>query len=279
MTSFQMDSSRRGQVRLPPTEQVWIYLVGTGGTGSYLAQSLARLAWHARTRGIQVHLTFIDPDRVEEKNVGRQLFCPAELGLSKAETLATRFNAAFGLRICAMACPVAQASLEIPPGSRPDQRLILGAVDTHLARRDIHALVTRWRAWWCDAGNEAVAGRVYIGNWDKVPLAHASGLDALGWCHGLPLPSVQDSGLLEPDTAETTPLSCADLTAQDVQSLMINQMMAAVVAQYATDFVLHRRLTTYRSVVSLDPPTVVSAPITEAALVTLGLSASAITHR
>ena len=54
---------------------------------------------------------------------------------------------------------------------------------------------------------------------------------------------------------------------------MINQLMAAVAAQYATDFVLHRRLTTHCSVVSLDPPTMVSAPITEAALVTLGITA------
>ena len=272
MNPFQMDTSRRGQVRLPPTNEVWVYLIGTGGTGSYLAQSLARLAWHARTRGIQVHLTFIDPDQVEEKNVGRQLFCLPEVGLSKAETLAARFNAAFGLRIRAIPCPVAEASLESPYGSRTDQRLILGAVDNHLARHYIHHLVTRWRAWWCDAGNEAVAGRVYVGNLDQRQLAHASGLDALGWCRGLPLPSLQDPGLLEAEMAQTPALSCADLTAQDAQSLMINQMMAAVASQYATDFVLHRRLNTYRSVVSLDPPTVMSAPITEAALVVLGLS-------
>ena len=156
MTLWQMDTSRRGQVRLPPTGEINIYLVGTGGTGSFLAQSLARLAWHARTRGVQVELTFVDPDRVEEKNVGRQLFCLAEGGHYKAETLATRFNAAFGLRICAVPYPVAVAALEVPAGSRPDQRLVLGAVDTHLARRDIYQLVTRWRSWWCDAGKESL---------------------------------------------------------------------------------------------------------------------------
>jgi hypothetical protein len=51
---------------------------------------------------------------------------------------------------------------------------------------------------------------------------------------------------------------------------MINQLMATVVAQYTTDFVLHRRLTIYGTVVSLDPPTVVSMPISEASLATLG---------
>jgi hypothetical protein len=52
---------------------------------------------------------------------------------------------------------------------------------------------------------------------------------------------------------------------------MMNQMMAAVADQYAADFVLHRRLTTYRTVISLDPPTVTSSLITENALATFGV--------
>jgi PRTRC genetic system ThiF family protein len=264
MTPFAIDTSRRGQVRLPPTSEVWLYLVGTGGTGSYLAQSLARLAYQARTKGIQVHLTFIDPDRVEAKNVGRQLFCPAEVGQFKAETLALRFNAAFGLDIRAVPHPVEALSLKA--SGRAGQCLVMGAVDNHLARQAIHRLVTQHRVWWCDAGNEAVAGRVYMGNLVHGAMANTPGLDAFGWCQGLPLPSVQDPGLLEPEAGSVPMLSCAELTMQDTQSLMINQLMATVAAQYATDFVLHRRLTTYRTVVSLDPPTVVSTPITDMAL-------------
>lgn len=147
-------------------------------------------------------------------------------------------------------------------------------MDNHLARQGIHRLVTHHRAWWCDAGNEAVAGRVYIGNVGSEAMAHLPGLDAFGWCRGLPLPSVQDPGLLAPEPTIVPTLSCADLTMQDAQSLMINQLMATVAAQYATDFVLHRRLTTYRTVVSLDPPTVISAPITEATLAMFGSSAT-----
>lgn len=126
MSCFGVDTSRRGQVRLSPTDEVWIYLIGTGGTGSYLAMALARLAYHARTKGIQVHLTFVDPDRVESKNVGRQLFCPAEVGQFKAETLALRFNAAFGLSIRAVPRPVEVLSLE--PNIQAGQRLVLEGV-------------------------------------------------------------------------------------------------------------------------------------------------------
>lgn len=276
MTFLGIDTSRRGQVFLPPTDAVWLYLVGTGGTGSYLAQSLARLAWHARAKGIQVFLTFIDPDRVEHKNVGRQLFCPAEVGMFKAETLALRFNAALGLAIRAVPRPIqAIDSLDLPAGlsAQAGRVLMLGAVDNHLARQSLSEIAHKYRVWWCDAGNEAVAGRVFIGNLTARDMQGATGLslDAFGWCRGLPLPSLQDPDLLHPEPAPPpTALSCADLTARDAQSLMINQMMASVMAQYATDFVLHRRLTSYRTVVSLDPPTMVSSLISDASLAALG---------
>jgi PRTRC genetic system ThiF family protein len=269
MNTFPIDASRRGQVQLAPTKDVWVYLVGTGGTGSYLAQSLARLAWHARTKGIQVNLTFIDPDRVAQKNVGRQLFCPAEVGMYKAETLALRFNAALGLAIRAVPNAVQALSFN-PPTNTPDRVLVMGAVDNHLARQALSELAHKYRVWWCDGGNEAMAGRVFIGNFTARDMHGNRGLDAFGWCRGLPLPSLQDPDLLHPEpTPPPTALSCADLTARDEQSLMVNQMMASVMAQYATDFVLYRRLTTYRTIISLDPPTVVSNLITEASLAVL----------
>jgi len=35
---------------LPPNQPIWIGLAGCGGTGSHIAQSLARLAIHVRER-------------------------------------------------------------------------------------------------------------------------------------------------------------------------------------------------------------------------------------
>ena len=43
-------------------------------------------------------LVLIDPDRVEEKNIGRQaLFAPADIGQPKAECVARRLNAALAV--------------------------------------------------------------------------------------------------------------------------------------------------------------------------------------
>jgi len=111
-----------------------IVLVGAGGTGSFLAQDLARLAWHARQRhDTRVQLAFIDPDVVEPDNLGRQNFVPAELGQPKARALAFRYSAGFGLDIAYAVQPFSPGLVQ-----RPDNRgfnLVLGAVDNAPARQ------------------------------------------------------------------------------------------------------------------------------------------------
>ncbi|MCP4517833.1 MAG: hypothetical protein GY824_21725, partial [Delftia sp.] len=95
-----LNIAKRIPLELGRVDHVNLVLVGCGGTGSFLALHLARLAWHAREQhGIEVALTFIDPDRVEARNVGRQNFVPAEIGACKAQSLASRYGLAFGLRI------------------------------------------------------------------------------------------------------------------------------------------------------------------------------------
>src|SRR5437764_237259 len=79
--------------------RVHLYLVGLGGTGSFLARHMACLASLLHAAGKQVTLTFVDPDRVEPVNIPRQNFCQAELGRNKAQTLASRFSAALGMEI------------------------------------------------------------------------------------------------------------------------------------------------------------------------------------
>jgi PRTRC genetic system ThiF family protein len=215
-----LDRSRRGTVLLPPADTFYLYLIGTGGTGSHLALALARLAWHAKRLGKNVNLTFVDPDTVEEKNVGRQLFCPAEIGYAKAETLAMRLNAAFGLAIHAIPTALLPATLPAQgyttePNGYRHHSLFIGAVDNHLARRAIARVATDQRAWWLDLGNETHSGRVYIGNIaEPERLETLVQIDSFGLCAGLPLPALQDPALLEAPPPEAPDLSCADLTAR-----------------------------------------------------------------
>ncbi|MBU1877837.1 MAG: ThiF family adenylyltransferase, partial [Chloroflexi bacterium] len=146
-----------------------IVLVGCGGTGSFLALHLARLAYDARARGLQIALTFVDHDTVQSSNLGRQNFVPAEVGQSKAWALMQRYNRAFGLSIAACSEPYTAEMLQLAAPERGHYLgLVLGCVDNHLARTAIHqALVDRQRYqnrwWWLDAGNSRHAGQVLLG--------------------------------------------------------------------------------------------------------------------
>jgi tRNA A37 threonylcarbamoyladenosine dehydratase len=70
-------------VVLPEYEQLNLYLVGCGGTGSWLAPSLVRMVRLLEEDDRSVSLTLIDFDIVEAGNIPRQNFIDADLGLNK----------------------------------------------------------------------------------------------------------------------------------------------------------------------------------------------------
>src|SRR5687768_15028117 len=93
----------------PNTHIQSIVIVGCGGTGAQVARIVARIVYDMRRAGLHTpRITLIDPDIVEEKNVGRQLFTAADaaLGLPKAEIVARRLNMGLGLDIAWIAEPV-----------------------------------------------------------------------------------------------------------------------------------------------------------------------------
>lgn len=250
------------RVLFPHTRQVHLILVGVGGTGSHIAVSLARLAVHARRRGVVVKLTFVDPDIVDEAIIGRQNFCFAELSQNKAATMALRLNAAFGLAIEAIP---ELFRVDMTPAGAAGEVLLIGAVDNEQARQAIAQAVEQrnGRLWWLDSGNAEFNGQCLIGN---LPQNKPVVLDSLGLCHGLPAPHVQEPELLEPDPGETN-LSCAQMVLREEQSLMVNQTAAAVAAQYAYQFVLRRELTSFDTRFNLMPFVTRTKQITRANLI------------
>ena len=248
-----------------------IMLVGVGGTGSTLALFLAGLAYHARQKDIRVELTLVDPARIEQANVGRQAFAPAEAqggGLSKAASLALRLNCAYGLEIAARPVPyeAEMGARWFHQGGRGAtcRHLIIGCVDSHIGRQEIAKTVAAFhgRIWALDSGNERTNGQVLIGNTTDVERIR---LGPLGLCSGLPSPYLQELGLLEPG-AETRPLSCAGMMLADEQSLMVNRLAAAIAAQYVTAFVLQRQVTQMGTYFNLEPTVMTPCLITAANL-------------
>ena len=73
---------------------VRIVMLGAGGTGGHIAPHLYRLL-HTLDRPCRFIIA--DGDIVEQKNLVRQNFIEADLGRNKAQVLAERYSAAFGL--------------------------------------------------------------------------------------------------------------------------------------------------------------------------------------
>ncbi len=106
-----------------------VVLVGCGGSGSQVARTLCRVVYDSRRRGHHTPtLKFVDPDTVEMKNVGRQMFTEADVGKgkSKATTLASRFNLAMGLGIVAY-----PEAFDAEKHCARYGTLLIGCVDNH----------------------------------------------------------------------------------------------------------------------------------------------------
>lgn len=65
-----------------------IYIIGCGGVGSWLAPALSLLT-------NPEHVILMDADKLEDKNLNRQLFDKKDVGRTKAEALANRYSCKF----------------------------------------------------------------------------------------------------------------------------------------------------------------------------------------
>lgn len=245
---------------IPQSPIVSIALIGCGGTGSHIAQALARLAWHCRDLGgPRLDLTFIDGDTVEQKNVGRQLFSVADVGRNKAQVLAGRFSAVFGLEIAAVPAML-NGVIFRPLG----YGIVVGAVDSAAGRRACRELANNagYRLW-IDSGNHEQSGQVVAGSVHAA--SQLNGSLKNGLCSALPTaPLIYPELLL--DAPPRPREDCAAAMQDNAQSLMVNQTMAAIVGQYLYSIVVSRKLTSFRTVVDLASLTMRSDAITAANL-------------
>jgi len=225
----------RYAVNVGEVRSVHLALVGCGGTGSFLALHLARLAWHLReTRRVEFYLTFVDPDVVDRKNLGRQNFVPAEVGRHKAEALATRYARAFGLPILFYNQEFSRDTFQPPGFGRRDGHLhvIVGCVDNTVARAGIAQMAqfNKPDIWWLDCGNHDSSGQVCLGNYP----GPAPQISPLGFCTALPFPSVLHPELVAVPKKKRgrQAANCADDVLAGTQSMMVNQAVAGWAATY-----------------------------------------------
>lgn len=214
-----------------------IVLVGCGGTGGFLADSICRLLIDR-----PADLYLVDPDRVEPHNVARQAFDRADVGHFKAEVLAMRLARRFGREIGYSVLPYDhEPHAQVFGGMHSRLNLLVGCVDNAAARRTMAATLACGTAtygtrnehvWWLDCGNGRNAGQVLLGNVTQPEALRHTFDPQRGVCRALPAPSLQRPDLLETPPEPRRAADCAEAIAQGDQGPTINQVVASFAASY-----------------------------------------------
>ncbi len=258
-------------------KEVEFWLVGAGGTGSFMAMNLARLAFELKLSGKAANIVIVDPDRVEEGNIPRSNFCFAEIGQNKAETLAARINRAWGIEVGfvkegfrpeLLQSPNDEWSMKVSASDK--LKILVGCVDNHLARKQIHEAVKLYnekvyntsmpRLWWIDGGNGRDSGQVLIGNrLHKKEICDSALMSPI--LSFLPAPSLQHPELLEPEGpplpvqlnhAANAPVTCAERIRLGEQSLNVNQRVAVEMSEILTQLLLTHKLKRFATYFDLE---------------------------
>jgi PRTRC genetic system ThiF family protein len=242
---------------LPSPEKVVLHLVGCGGTGSWLAPDIARIALLLREKfHKEVVVVYQDMDVVEEKNVFRQNFCYAEIGKNKAETLASRYGHAWGIETVAITEPFEKK----PSSDYNTLYVMIGCADNALARRALHETLytTEWthsHYVWLDCGNTKNYGQILVGTEYRTDKTMPNPFAIDDHCTWLPSPAIQHTELLEALPEESRPegnLSCADLALQDSQGLSINKRVAAEAADFLIKMLITQDLKRFACYMDLE---------------------------
>ena len=214
-------------MRFSKERPVKIVMLGAGGTGGHIAPHLYRLLY-ALDR--PVRFIICDGDIVEQKNLVRQNFIPADLGENKAKVLAERYATVFGMETEYVPAFVESEEklreLLTPRQWRTgyygdivttEQVILIGAVDNNKSRQLCHRLFYEMKELiYIDSGNGEHTGQVVCG------------IRSGGRTFYRPIGAAYPDVLKETDKFPTE-LSCAEASVSAPQSIAANITAATAV--------------------------------------------------
>lgn len=236
------------------SRKVKVHVIGAGGTGSHVIQSLTQLN-HALIElghpgGLDVKL--IDDDIVTTSNIGRQCFFQSDLGQPKAEILINRANICWGTNW--------KASVKkIDGNDSAGADIVIGCVDNRLARKNI--IKAYKGSYYLDFGNRKNDGQVILGqieDWSNKNnrLPHIGDL----------FPEAIDP---KRESDDDTP-SCSLAEALKKQSLFINKTLATLGINLLTKMFTQGAIKTHGMFVNLETDRTTPLPVDPAAWERLG---------
>lgn len=227
---------------------VRVVMIGAGGTGGHIAPHIYRML-HALRRPCQ--FVIIDGDIVEEKNLVRQNFIAADLGRNKAQVLAERYSAAFGME-CSyipeymenedrLTDLVAPSLIRNGVGFNHGHPfvddfhnlvILIGCVDNNKSRQLCHRVFQKVTPLvYIDAGNGEHTGQVVCGvrAGKRIIFPPVAGL----------YPDI-----LEDEDKYPSELSCEEMAISSPQSVVANLTAATAVVGYVYNIVVRGELHT-----------------------------------
>ncbi|GAB2045992.1 hypothetical protein AGATL06_24910 [Agathobaculum sp. TL06] len=226
-------------MRFPISCPIHVVMLGCGGTGGHIAPHLYRLLY-AVFRPSTVILC--DGDIVEKNNLVRQNFVSCDLGRNKAEVLAERYSAAFGMA-CRYMPRYIESEDELRRLLQPEQKdalvILLGCVDNNRSRRMCNEVFYQAKNLvYIDSGNGLVNGQVVCG------------VRKGGRTLRKPVAGFYPD-ILDPTDKFPSELSCAEASVSSPQAMTANLMAATLVLCMLYNIIaggeLDTRMTTFSS--------------------------------
>ena len=210
---------------------VKIVVLGAGGTGGYVIPHLYRLGYASEH---PTRIIVCDGDVVENKNLIRQNFVEQDIGRNKAQALAARYAAAFGIE-CEYRPEFIETQEElhiltepdrVPYPMEPQRVILLGCVDNNKSRQLCHRVFEQKRDLiYIDAGNGEHTGQVVCG------------VRQHGRTLYKPVCSLYPD-LLEDEDKFPSELSCAERAVSAPQSVTANLTAATAVVSFLYDLLI-----------------------------------------
>lgn len=248
----------------------YIIQIGTGGTGGYLTQHISQLLGVSKR---PASYTIVDPDVIEEKNLGNQLFLKEEIGLKKADVLASRYSHAYGIDVGSYSDSYIESVedlkqlfhteyLKLPNFLNQVQFLpiIIGAVDNNFSRKILHEFFISMKTCiYIDAGNESTSVPT---DWQQRPKKdwteeEVNRFNGSGWTGQVvtgvnfnlfkqaPVAEVFPDILTDTDELRPSELSCTELNASEPQRLIVNKFAAMAISNILTEIVEERTISSH----------------------------------
>lgn len=260
---INQDSLNARTLMLPAVRKTHLFLIGTGGTGSWLAPHVVRIAKLLSELQEEVSVTFWDYDTVETMNIYRQNFCSAETGRNKAAALAHRYGLAWGFPIQVVEEPFSgrhnALSKSLEHSYRWDRNVVLvTCVDRNTARQEVAKVCRNYPAWWIDMGNLKTSGQVAVGRelFEKEPFPlRLPSVTTWTPAPSLQFPNIMKSEKQQVQSVDYTNMSCAELALADEQGMSINHSIASAAASMLARMLVTRDLRYHCAYVSLEAGT------------------------